>query len=183
MHDAAATTMLYRSDPDIFRPHVNLGIQPQEFNLGFIRPNNFIFHAQSPLGARWQTPSMLSCAFYWGVASVWPLYHKGLIGGVLQRWLSLWKVLPSPKRNSGALSEWPLGSWSPPWLRPFSPNCSVWPGRQPSLGRVLVVLNFFHWRMMEATVSLGTFNTAEMFCFPSPDLCIDTILSRSSMVN
>jgi hypothetical protein len=24
----------------------------------------------------------------------WPLYHKGLIGGVLQGWLSSWKVLP-----------------------------------------------------------------------------------------
>ena len=35
-----------------------------------------------------------------------PLYHKGLIGGVLQRWLSFWKVLPSPQKNSGALSEW-----------------------------------------------------------------------------
>ena len=72
--------------------------------------------------------SGLSCAFYWGVASVWPLYHKGLIGGVLQRWLSFWKVLPSPQRNSGALSEWPSGSWSPPWPRPFSTDCSVWPG-------------------------------------------------------
>jgi hypothetical protein len=34
------------------------------------------------------------------VASVWPLYHEGLIDGVLQRWLSFWKVLPSPQRNS-----------------------------------------------------------------------------------
>ena len=31
--------------------------------------------------------------------------HKGLIGGMLQRWLSFWKVLPSLQRNSGALSE------------------------------------------------------------------------------
>jgi hypothetical protein len=31
-----------------------------------------------------------------------------------------------------------------------------------SLGRVLVVPNFFHLRMMEATVFLGTFNAAEM---------------------
>ena len=45
------------------------------------------------LGAFWQTPSGLSCAFYRGVASVWPLYHKGLIGGVLQRWLAFWKVI------------------------------------------------------------------------------------------
>ena len=48
--------------------------------------------SESPLGAFWQTPSRLSCAFYWGVAYVWPLYHKCLIGGVLQRWLSFWKV-------------------------------------------------------------------------------------------
>jgi hypothetical protein len=44
----------------------------------------------------------------------------------------------------------------------------------------LVVPNFFHLRMMEATVFLGTFNAAEMFWYPSPDLCLDTILSRSS---
>ena len=28
---------------------------------------------------------------------------------MLQRWLSFWKVLPSPQRKSGALSEWPSG--------------------------------------------------------------------------
>ena len=28
------------------------------------------------LGAFWQTPNGLSCAFYWIVASIWPLYHK-----------------------------------------------------------------------------------------------------------
>jgi len=68
----------------------------------------------------WQTPDGLSCAFYWEVASVWSLYHTGLIGGVLQRWLFFWKVLLSPQRNAGALSEWPSGSWSPPLLRSFS---------------------------------------------------------------
>ena len=49
--------------------------------------------------------------------------------------------------------------------------------------RVLVVPNFFHLRMMEATVFLGTFNAAEMFLYPSPDLCLDTILSQSSTDN
>ena len=38
------------------------------------------------------------------MVSVWPLYHKGLNGGVLQRWLFFWKVFPSPQRNSRALS-------------------------------------------------------------------------------
>jgi hypothetical protein len=32
-----------------------------------------------------------------------------------------------------------------------------------ALGRVLVVPNFFHFRMMEATVFLGTFKAAEFF--------------------
>ena len=36
---------------------------------------------------------------------------------------------------------------------------------RPALGRVLLVPNFFHLRMMEATVFLGTFNAAEMFWF------------------
>ena len=34
---------------------------------------------------------------------------------------------------------------------------------RPALGRVVVVPNFFHLRMMEATVFLGTFNAAELF--------------------
>ena len=50
------------------------------------------------------TRGWLSHAVYWGVASVWPLYHTGLIGGVLQRWLSFWKVLLSSRSNAGALS-------------------------------------------------------------------------------
>ena len=54
--------------------------------------------------------------------------------------------------------------------------------RRPALGRVLVVSKFFHlW--MEATVFLGIFNAAEMFWYPSLDLCLGTILSRSSMDN
>ena len=37
--------------------------------------------------------------------------------------------------------------------------------------------------MMQATVFLETFNAAEMFWSPSTDLCLDTILSLSSMDN
>jgi hypothetical protein len=59
-----------------------------------------------------------------------------------------------------------------PWLLSLA--------RRPALGRVLTVPNFFHLRMMEATVFLGTFNDAEFFWYPSQDLCLDTILSQSS---
>ena len=55
--------------------------------------------------------------------------------------------------------------------------------RRPALGRVLVVPNVFQLRNMEATVFLGTFNAAEMFWYPSPDLCLDTVLSQSSTDN
>ena len=46
---------------------------------------------------------------------------------------------------------------------------------QPALGRVLVVPNFFHLRMMEATV-LGDLQCIRHFLVPFPDLCLDTIL-------
>ena len=49
------------------------------------------------------------------------------------------------------------------------PQLLILAGR-PALRRVLVVPNIFHLRMMEATVFLGTFNAAEMFWYPSPDL-------------
>jgi hypothetical protein len=50
-------------------------------------------------------------------------------------------------------------------------------------GRVLVVPNFFHLRMMEATVFLGDLQCCRHFWCPSLDLCLDTILSRSSTDN
>ena len=97
--------------------------------------------------------------------------HKGLIGGVLQRWLSLWKVFTSSQKNSGVTIRFLVTSLT----KAFLP--SVWPD---SHGGWLVVPNFFHLRMMEATAFLGTFNTAEILWYPSPDLCLDTILSQSS---
>ena len=54
-------------------------------------------------------------------------------------------------------------------------------GQVTSSRKSLGVPNFFHLRMVEATVFLGTFNAADIFWYPSPDLCLDTILSRSSM--
>ena len=45
--------------------------------------------------------------------------------------------------------------------------------RGTALGKVLVVPNFFHLRMMEAIVFLGTFTVVEMSGYPSPELCLD----------
>ena len=101
-------------------------------------------------------------AFYLGMASVWPLHHKGL---------SFWMVLPSPKKNSGALSVWPSGSWSPSWLR-----TSLSLAGRPALGSVLVVPNSLHLRMMVKSSSGPSM--LQFFFYPSPDLCLDTILSQ-----
>ena len=57
----------------------------------------------------------------------------------------------------------------------FSPDCCL--ARRPALGRALVVPNFFHLWIMEATVLLGTFNAAEFFVafprsVPRPQSCL-----------
>ena len=51
------------------------------------------------------------------------------------------------------------------------------------LGEIKGVQKNKHLRMKKATVFLGTLNTADIFWYPSPDLCLDTILSLSSMDN
>jgi hypothetical protein len=117
--------------------------------------------SESTLGALWQTPSGLSCAFYWGVASVWQLYYKGLIGGGLQRWLSIWKVTPFPHRlwSSVRVTIWLLVTSLTKVLLPRLLSLAV----RTAPGRVLVVPNFFHLRMIEATVFLGTFSALVTF--------------------
>ena len=57
---------------------------------------------------------------------------------MLQRWLSFWKILPFPQKNSRALSEWPSGSWTKallPWLLSLA--------RRTALGRLGYNLNSF----------------------------------------
>ena len=154
-------------------PCFTIGMVPgflQTWRLAF-RQNSFILDSSDQsilflmvwesLGAFWQNESGLSSSFYWGVACVWPLYHKDMIGGALQRWVSFWKVLPFPQRKARALPEGPSGSWS-------------------LGGSSLGGSKLLPFRMMEATVFLRTFNAAEMFWYSSPDLYLDTILSRSS---
>ena len=113
-------------------------------------------------------------------ASVWSLYHKVLIGGVLQRWLSFWKVLPSPQRNCRALSV-TIGILVPSQPKVLLPQLLSL-ARWPALGRVLGGSKLLP-RMMEATVFLGTLNDVKNNWYPSTDLCLDTILSRSSTDN
>ena len=141
-------------------PDIALCIQAKEFNFRLIRPQTLFPHALILSRAFLQTPGMRSCAFFSGVASILPISHKVSICEVLQRLLSFWQVVPSQPRNSVVLSEWSLGSWSPPWPR-FLRNCSVWWDNQ--FKEVWVVPHSFHFIMMELTVLLETFNTRNCF--------------------
>ena len=66
-----------------------------------LRPNNSILVSSDQIilfltvweSFRCVLPSRLSCVFHCWEGSVWPLWHKAQIGGVLQGWLSFWKFL------------------------------------------------------------------------------------------
>jgi hypothetical protein len=76
-----------------FPPAVTLGIQVKEFNL-------------ASLGLIVSKRAVMCLLLRSGF--VWPFYHKGLIGGVLQRWLSFWKVgLPKIRYRHFPLSYLP----------------------------------------------------------------------------
>ena len=123
---------------------------------------------------------MLSCEFFSGVASVWPLSHKALICEVLQRLLSFWQILPSQPRSSVVFVRVVIAFLFTSLTKVLLAQLLSLVG-QPALGRVWIVPYSFHFLMMELTVLLGTFNTLETVLYHSPDLCLLTIRSRSSI--
>ena len=68
-----------------FPPDVALCIQVIEFNFHLIKPQTIVRRALSLSRSFLKTPGALSCAFFSGVASVWPLSLKAEICEVLQR--------------------------------------------------------------------------------------------------
>ena len=112
------------------------------------------------------------------MASVWPLYHKGLISGSAPEMVVLLEGSPISTEGLWSSARVTIGFLVTSPSKALLPRLLGLAGR-PALGRVLVVQNIFRLRMTEATVFLGIFNAAEIV--PSPDLCLDTILSRSFM--
>jgi hypothetical protein len=129
---------------------MKMGIQAKEFNIGFNRAENLFSHGLSPLDAFWQ-----SCGSHVPYTEV------------LQRWLFFRKVLPSPQRNSGALSEWQSGSWSPPWPRPFFHDYSVWP--QQHTGTQILLFTWFRipHNQMSTKRILFDYNHSRIYSPPS----------------
>ena len=85
-------------------------------------------------------------------------------------------------RGTLTSSSLPIGFFVTCLTKAFLPRLLSLAGL-PALGRVWVIPTFFRLRMMETTVFLGTFNAVDIFWYPSPDLCLYTILFWSSMDN
>ena len=136
------------------------------------------------LGAFCQTPGRLSYAFPWGVASYhkMPLYHKMPDWWSAAEMVVLLEGSPSSREEIWSSVTMTIGFLVTSLTKALLTRLLNLP-KQPALGRLLVVPNFFNLRMMEATVFLGTFNAAESCWYPSPNLCLDTIPSRSFMDN
>ena len=90
-------------------------------------------------------------------------YHKGLIGGVLQ-----WKILPTPQTNSGAPDQSP----SPP-IAQF--------GWAASFRKSLGGSKLLPFKTDGGHCVLGDLQCCKNVLIPFPDLCLDTILSVSSL--
>lgn len=103
--------------------------------------------------------SRLSCVLDWGEASIWPHCHKVQTLRVLML-LTYCKFLHCNTYDHWSSTRMTSGFLVTSLSKPFFPSCSVSFGWQ-ALGRVLVVPNFFHLRIMEATVLLGAFHAAE----------------------
>ena len=66
-----------------FSPDIALCNQAKEYNFCLIRPQNLLPYGPSLAPVFLHTTGVLSCAFFSGVASIWPLSHKAQIGEVL----------------------------------------------------------------------------------------------------
>ena len=87
--------------------------------------------------------------------------------------LSFWQVLPSQPRNSGVFIAFLVTSLTKALLARLRSLVG-----QQALGRVWVVPHFFNFPTMETTELWETFNPLDIVLYPSPAICLITILSQ-----
>lgn len=89
-------------------------------------------------------------------------------------------VLFSPQRTDRWSSDTlPIGFLVTLLKRALLPQLLSFDGWS-ALRRVLLVRTFFNLWMIKARVLIESFKDADIFLFPSPDLCLQTILSQRS---
>ena len=144
--------MLLRRDGPRVLADVMLGIQAKEFNLGFIRTKNLVSHGlrvfRCPLAnSKWTVMCLLLRSGFRLATLPW------LIGGVLQRSLSLLEGSPISRGSLELCQIDHRGLVT--YLTKALLHRLLRLAWRPALGRVLVVPNFFHLRMVGATVFWG----------------------------
>ena len=122
-------------------------IEAKQLNLCFIRPDDLVCHRT--LRCFFCSPSGLSCVFHWR-ASVWPLCPKAQTSRELQWWLSFWKFSPISKKDLWSSARVIIGFLVTSLNKVLLSQLLSLAG-WPALGRVLVVPNFFHLRIMECS--------------------------------
>ena len=122
------------------------------------------------LGAFWKTSSGLSCAFYWIVAPVWPLPWRPDWWRATEIRVPLWRwdKLPEGQQRSVRVT---IRFLVTSLTKALLPQLLSLAGR-PALGRALVVLNFFHLRMMCSLCSWGP-SMLQTFFGTLPQMCLD----------
>ncbi len=110
---------------------------------------------------------------------VLPHCHKAMIGVVLQWCLFFCRFLLSPCMIMEVEYDQVLDHQSN--QGPFSISCSVWPGGQLYEESWLFQTSFI--KVNRDYMHPWMFNAAETVLYPSPDLCLDTILSWRSTDN
>lgn len=140
----------------------------------------YFLWSETHSGAFWQTPACCNVPF----SEEWLLSGHSTINAWLMEFSS--HGCPSPISTKELwISFIHSDHWVPAYYLPVRPKalCArlLRLAGGPDLGRLLV-LNYFHLRMMEATVFLCTFTATEMFLYPSPNLCLDTFLSGGTGV-
>jgi hypothetical protein len=141
---------------------VTLGIQAKEFNIGVIIPDNLVglrIFRFLLANSKWTVMCLLlrSGIRLATTANAWLVEccRDGCPSGIFSHLdRGTLKVCQS---DHWVLSHFPDQGRSP-LIAQF-----VW---QPALGRILLVPNVFHLKMMEANVFLGTFNAADIFWYP-----------------
>ena len=146
--------MFRRRDGARFPPDVRLGILIKEFNLGFIRPENLVSHGLRVL----QVPfGKLQAGCHVPFTEDWfPSGHSTIKAWLVECCRDGCLSGRFSHLHRGTLELCQTDHCILGHLPDQGPSLLFAQfGRAPALGQVLVAPDFFHLRMMEATVFLG----------------------------
>ena len=143
-----------------FPPNITPGIHAKEFNLCLIRPDHFVYPGLRVLQVHFGKLQPLRSGFRLATLP----YRPDL--WIAAEMVVLLEGSPLSTEEHWSSDRVTIGFLVTSLTKALLPRSLSLDGR-PALGRVLVVPNFFHLRMMEATVLIGQQN----FFFTLTQIC------------